>query len=75
MLALLYNFTSVYTNIHLVGGTSRRRVSRYKREYLYIQVTYQLHPCMGLVEIIEHLRSKERRQSHDTSQINVHEFM
>ena len=36
MLDLLYNFTSVYTNIPSLGGTSRRRVSPYKREYLYI---------------------------------------
>ena len=35
--ALLYNFTSVYIQVFpLVGGTSRRRVSPYKREYLYV---------------------------------------
>ena len=70
-------------------GTSRRRVSRYKTEYLYIheylynkilvswpinnhlfndssgiQVTYQHHPWQGLLEIIEQLGSKERRESH-----------
>ena len=36
MIALLYNLR-MYTQIFaLIGGTSRRRVSSYKSEYLYI---------------------------------------
>ena len=39
LVSFIVQFTSVYIHTFaLVGGTSRRRVSRHKREYLYIQV-------------------------------------
>ena len=36
MLALLYNLLMYTQILDLIGGTSRRRVSSYKSEYLYI---------------------------------------
>ena len=40
VLALLYNLRVYIQIFPLVGGTSRRRVSPYKREYLYIHDEY-----------------------------------
>ena len=36
---------------------------------------YKLHPWQGLVEIIEQLRSKERRHSHDTKRFNKYKAL